>query len=214
MIPDARALPAGPVPVTAVVVDIGGVLEIIDPTPTFPRWERAWGLAPGDLLSRLDPVWRDGSLGALTETEVHARIGSILGVDAEQVDALMTDVWAQYLGRLNVPMRDFVQRLRPRYRTAIISNSFVGARQREQAAYGLADLVDVLIYSHEVGLAKPDPRVYRLACERLGVPPEQVVFVDDVPECVDGARAVGMRAVLFRGTRQAIAGVETLLAGA
>jgi HAD superfamily hydrolase (TIGR01549 family) len=90
--------------------------------------------------------------------------------------------------------------LRPRYRTGIISNSFAGAREREQEQYGFRDLTDVIIYSHEAGMSKPDPRIYRPAAERLGVRPEEMVYLDDVPEFVNGARQEGLQAVLFTGT--------------
>jgi arylsulfatase A-like enzyme len=77
--------------------------------------------------------------------------------------------------------------------------------------YGFADITDVIIYSHEVGLKKPDPRVYALTGERLGVAPREVVFLDDGPQAVQGARAAGWQAVLFQDTRQAIADVEACL---
>jgi beta-phosphoglucomutase-like phosphatase (HAD superfamily) len=61
-------------------------------------------------------------------------------------------------------------------------NSFVGAREREQALYGFKDMCDVIVYSHEVGWLKPDPRVYRVACERLGCAPDEAVLLDDVAD--------------------------------
>jgi beta-phosphoglucomutase-like phosphatase (HAD superfamily) len=70
--------------------------------------------------------------------------------------------------------------------TGILSNSFVGAREREQAVYGFEDLVDEIIYSHECGMAKPDPRIYALTCERFQVEPAQMAFLDDFEQCVDG----------------------------
>ncbi|MGS2613490.1 HAD-IA family hydrolase [Micromonospora sp. LZ34] len=66
----------------------------------------------------------------------------------------------------------------------------------------------MLVYSHEVGLSKPDPHIYLLACDRLGVPPEHALFLDDFPPAVDGARAVGMHAVLLGPNAQAIADIE------
>jgi epoxide hydrolase-like predicted phosphatase len=72
----------------------------------------------------------------------------------------------------------------------------------------------VIVYSHEVGVSKPDPRIYRLACERLAVAPEDTIFLDDVEENVEGASAVGIRAILFTDTRQAIADVEAVLSAA
>lgn len=94
-----------------------------------------------------------------------------------------------------------------------MSNSFVGAREREQAAYGFGDLVDEIVYSHEAGMNKPDPRICALACARLEVLPEQAVFLDDVEACVAGARAFGLHAIRYRDNAQAIAEIEKLLTG-
>jgi HAD superfamily hydrolase (TIGR01509 family) len=73
-------------------------------------------------------------------------------------------------------------------------------------------MADVVVYSYEVGNEKPDQRIYQLACERLGVDPREVVMVDDVEANVVAARDVGMRAVLFQTTAQAITDVEACLA--
>jgi putative hydrolase of the HAD superfamily len=96
-------------------------------------------------------------------------------------------------------------------RTAILSNSFVGAREKEHEAYGFTDLVDDIVYSHEVGLSKPDAAVYALTCDRLGVAPDEVVFVDDVAVNVAAARALGMAGVLFTDTASTIAAVRARL---
>ncbi len=132
-----------------------------------------------------------------------------LGLDAAVLAALMTDAWDAYLGTLNAGMAKFSAALRPRYRAAILSNSFVGAREREHSAYGFADMCDVVAYSREEGIGKPDPRFYAIACERLGVTPEEAV--DDTPACVDGALAVGMTAVRFVDSAQTIAELTRLL---
>ena len=76
------------------------------------------------------------------------------------------------------------RRLRPYYRTTILSNSFVGAREHEQALYGFEDAFDHVIYSHEEGLE---------------------------PENVAGAEAIGMHAVLFMTTDEAVAALEEVL---
>lgn len=101
--------------------------------------------------------------------------------------------------------------MRPRVRTALLSNSADGARREEQARYGLPDLVDVTVYSHEVGLAKPDPAVFLLTCARLGVAPAEAVLVDDQPANVAAAQEVGMAVVLHRSTATTIAAVDQLL---
>jgi HAD superfamily hydrolase (TIGR01509 family) len=60
-------------------------------------------------------------------------------------------------------------------------------------------------------MSKPDPRIYLLTCERLGVRPAETVFLDDAELAVDGARAVGMQALLFEDNAQAIAAIEARL---
>lgn len=123
----------------------------------------------------------------------------------------MDDAWSEYVGTLNQELADYFIRLRPRYRTGILSNSFVGAREREQALYRFGEMCEVIVYSHEEGCLKPDPRIYRAVCERLEVAPEAAVFLDDVQENVDGALAVGMKAIRFRDNAQAMTELGALL---
>lgn len=198
--------------IRAVVFDIGGVLERTPRTGWDDRWAARLGLELGELRERLRDVWSGGSLGTLSEAQVHQRTGEILGLDAAQVDAFMADLWAEYLGELNSELAAYFASLRPRFRTGILSNSFVGAREREQERYGFGDLCDVIVYSHEEGLEKPDPCFYALICERLGVEPNETIFLDDVAGHVAAARAHGMRAVLFTGTADTIATIEAILA--
>jgi epoxide hydrolase-like predicted phosphatase len=197
--------------VLAVVFDIGGVLEDTPPTGVVEKWEAALRLRPGELNERLGGVWRAGEVGAISEAEVSASVASLLQLDDAQAEAFMHDIWTEYLGTLNTELASYFGGLRPRYRTALLSNSFVGAREREQERYGFGDITDLIVYSHEAGMAKPDPRIYRLTSERLGVRPEQVVFLDDRPDFVDGALETGMRAILYEDNDQAFGDLEAAL---
>ena len=197
--------------IRAVVVDIGGVIEVTPSTGWIQRWEERLGLGAGEFELRTAEVWDAGVVGAISLEDVHRGLGERLGLEESDVDALMADAWAEYLGTLNAEFVEYFRGLRPRYLTAMLSNSFVGAREREQELFGLEDMTDLVVYSHEVGVAKPDPRIYVLTCERLDVRPEAAVFVDDTEEMVDAARSTGMRAILFRDTGQAIAEIRALL---
>jgi epoxide hydrolase-like predicted phosphatase len=199
--------------IRAVVFDIGGVLEITPDLGVMRRWEARLGLPAGGLEERMREAWVGGSIGAITEDEVHQAARERLGLDERQLAAFMADLWREYLGTPNTELIEYARRLRPRYRTGIVSNSFVGAREREQAAYGFGDLVDEIVYSHEAGMSKPDPRIYALACTGLDVRPHETVFVDDAEACVVGARDAGMRAIRYQDNAQAIAEIEKLLTG-
>jgi epoxide hydrolase-like predicted phosphatase len=115
------------------------------------------------------------------------------------------------MGNPNDELIAYFRGLRPRYRTAILTNSFVGAREQEEARYGFTSMTDVAIYSHEEGIRKPDPRIFALACERLSLSPAEIVFLDDLQPNVESARACGLQAVHFTSTSQTISDIETLL---
>jgi len=198
--------------IRAVVFDIGGVLEITPDLGLDRRWETRLGLPDGEILARMRDIWRGGSIGTITLDDVHEALGDRLGLDDQKVAQYMADLWREYLGTANTELIEYARRLRPRYRTGIVSNSFVGAREREQAAYGFEDLVEEIVYSHEAGFSKPDPRIYALICTRLDVPPAEMVFLDDAEACVAGARGVGIHAVRYQDNAQAIAEIEELLA--
>ncbi len=93
------------------------------------------------------------------------------------MDPFMRDFWDVYCGGPNTELIEYFKGLRPRYQTALLSNSFVGARREEEARFGFAAMTDLIVYSHEEGMSKPDPRIYERAWQRLGVPATR----DDLP---------------------------------
>jgi putative hydrolase of the HAD superfamily len=161
--------------IRAIVFDIGGVLEFAPRIGITEKWEGLLGLQADELDKRLYEVWKGGSIGAITEADVHRMIGEILSIDEAKVNAFMDDIWKEYLGTPNVELIDYFKKLHGHYITAIISNSFVGAREKEQAAYHFGDMTELIIYSHEVGIQKPDPRIFELACDRLNIKPEEMI---------------------------------------
>ncbi|UGT44279.1 HAD family phosphatase [Nocardia yamanashiensis] len=197
--------------VRAVIFDIGGVLEVNSEMTFIADWLDRLGLTFEDLGPELFEIWAKGERGTVTESQVREAIRSGLSVDDRIADAVMTDMWKQYLGVANFELIDYLAGLRPRFRTGLLSNSFVGAREHESAAYGFEDLVDDIVYSHEVGMAKPDPRIYLLACRRLGVDPGETVFVDDSEMAVTGAESVGITAILHESNTRTIALLDAAL---
>lgn len=200
----------------AVVFDIGGVLERVGPTDWLSIWADRLGRSLSDVEAAFDRVDPEGraATGELDEPALRRGCARELGLPADLVDAFMGDLWDWYCGTPDEELLRYLRELRLRVLTGILSNSVDGARREEERRYALPELVDVLVYSHEVGLAKPDPAVYRLTCDRLGVRPAEAVLVDDVAVNVDGARAVGMHAVLHEETARTITVLEQLLVGA
>jgi epoxide hydrolase-like predicted phosphatase len=194
-----------------VAFDVGGVLTQVGRFSDFEEtWQEPLGMTQaefGQALASVDPD-ELAFTGRLSETQFKAGLSTAFGLSAVQVHEFL----AQMCGELDAEFVAYVASLRPRYNTAILSNAIDGARREYQARYGFEQLVDVIIYSCEVGLAKPDPRVYRLLCDRLAVSPGEVVFLDDRPENVKGACELGIHALLHESTAQSIKAVDALLA--
>jgi putative hydrolase of the HAD superfamily len=212
--------------IRAIVFDIGGILEIVpeggDPTRRFPaliaQWEERLGLPPGELNARitamderLSAAGKDGAIGTCTEEEWLAELGAATGMNPAQVDAFMRDFWDVYMGEPNAELIAYFKGLRPRYQTALLSNSFVGARREEEARFGFATMTDLVVYSHEEGMSKPDRRIYERTWRGLGVQPHEMIFLDDAEPNIRAAREYGAHAILFHDNAQAIAEIEAYL---
>ncbi|GAA2055938.1 hypothetical protein GCM10009839_76080 [Catenulispora yoronensis] len=195
--------------IRAIILDIGGVLEH-NPSLGFDvKWEPEFGAGWPD---RVGAVIEAGVIGAITLEQVHQQAAAALGVSVDRFEAYMDDAWIEYVGSYNAEVAEYWSARRAEgYVTAIISNSFVGAREREEAAHRFSELTDILVYSHEVGLQKPDPAIYELCLERLGMRPEETVFVDDHEPNCEAARALGMAVVHFRDTEQALRELDEIL---
>jgi FMN phosphatase YigB (HAD superfamily) len=98
---------------------------------------------------------KDIGLGTCSEGEWWDEIRQATGMNAEQMSAFVRDSWDVYLGTPNEELMAFCRSLRPRYQTALLSNSSSGARRKEQERYHFNEMVDLIIYSHEEGIEKP-----------------------------------------------------------
>ncbi|MEV6508733.1 HAD family phosphatase [Streptomyces sp. NPDC051642] len=193
------------------ILDIGGVLELTPRTGWLARWDERLGLPPGTADERLTDVWEAGEIGTVTENEVREQVAARLGLGPVDTESFLADLWDEYLGTPNTDLIDYVAGLRPHCRLGILSNSFVGARELGSAAYGFDRLVDEIVYSHEIGVRKPDPRAFAVACARLQVRPGDCLFVDDFAPNIEAARAAGMRAHLFEDNAGTLARIAVHL---
>ena len=203
--------------IRAVIFDIGGVLERVADLDLElgAKWRDRLGLdqtAFSAALNAVDPDLR-AQTGELSEAEYRDWCAAELGLSAAQADEFMADMWDWYCGELDQDLMAFAASLRPGLRTAIISNSADGARREEIGRYAFDKLFDPIIYSHEVGLAKPDPAIFELTCARMGLAPAQTIFVDDVPGHVAAAGTVGMHAIVHVSTPETIGAVNALRGG-
>ena len=165
----------------------------------------SYGSADGSsLVARVE-------VGEITGEEFERELARVLSEGLESPVAAEELVERMLDGiELEPRMIDAVRRAREAgTATALLSNSW-SSRQYWVEGYEPTELFDAVIISGEVGLRKPDPRIYHLAAERLGLSPDVCVFVDDFRENVDAAAGVGMHALHHEDVELTLARLDTL----
>lgn len=201
-----RDVPPSP-DLRAVITDWGGVL-----TPPISQLVRAWATADeidwDAYVAAIGP-WLTAAYDADAEPNpVHAlERGECSAAEFEQLlaerlvridggpvraDGMLARMMSVGDGHI-VAMYDLIRGLRARgLRTALLSNSW------GDTAYPRADfpsLFDAVVISHEVGMRKPEPQIFRHAAQLLGIAPEQCVFIDDIAANITAAEAIGMTGI-------------------
>ncbi len=149
------------------------------------------------------------TIGQATAANVWQDIAARFELSAAEMRELEHDFSVN--DRIDVALISFVRSLRPRYKTALLSNAWPDARELFTHIYKLSDAFDEMVISAEEGVAKPDARIFQIATARLGIAPDETLFIDDWPPNVEGARAFGMQALVLISTEQALAELQQYL---
>ena len=212
-------------PVRAVIFDFGGVI-LTSPFDAFARYE-ADNALPSGFLRRLNATDPDTNAWARLErsevdlagfTELFEAEAEAAGhrVDGRAVLALLS-------GELRPQVVEALRRCHDRLKTALLTNNFVPSgpdgpdptgNDRSRPGGPMAEVLahfDVIVESSRVALRKPDPAIYHLVCDELGVEPEEAVFLDDLGVNLKPARAMGMTTIKVADPDDAIAELEAVV---
>ncbi|MEV7771986.1 HAD-IA family hydrolase [Kitasatospora sp. NPDC086791] len=211
--PSVTHSPTAERPFSALILDFVGVLTA-NAGPAHRTWCLAQGLDAEAWRHTLghDPeasrLYTELEAGRLGQAEWNQRVAPILGL-AEH-ENLMGRAWAGVR-----PADDMIALARSAAQAglsvALLSNSFGLDPYDPYEALGVWELFDVAVVSEREGIAKPDPAIYQLTLDRLGLPGEACVFVDDHPRNLPPAEALGITTVLADGTPGNAARIATLL---
>lgn len=139
--------------------------------------------------------------GLVDKQKLYPRLAAALGVSDDCGALLLSDFQRRYphFARPSIGALEMLAALRRHgLKTAIISNGHSDVQSAKIEITGLRAAVDLVVISEDVGLRKPDVRIFQLAAERLGVVPANSIFIGDNPEAdVRGAEAAGMRGVFY-----------------
>jgi putative hydrolase of the HAD superfamily len=185
--------------IRAVIFDFGGVI-LTSPFEAFARYERDRGLPEGFLRDLNARNHHDNAWAKLERSEVDVDgFATLFAAEAREAGYEVDgrEVLGLLVGDLRDEMVTALRRCHDRLSTALLTNNFVigdgsGATGRMAEVFSL---FDVVVESSRVGLRKPDPAIYRLVCDELGVGPDEAVFLDDLGVNLKPARAMGMTTI-------------------
>jgi len=200
--------------IKAVLFDIGGVLTT-GPFEGFARYEQDNGLPEG-LIRKINSTDPDANAWAQFERG-HVDVAGFAELFRAEARELGYDVDPHVIlsmlrGETRPEVIDAVRFCKARFKTAALTNNFVAEEARRDGVWSLFDaLFDVVIESSKVGVRKPDPRFYEMACEALEVRPADGVFLDDLGINLKPARAMGMHTIKVVTGHQAVADLYGVL---
>ncbi len=183
--------------IKALIFDFGRVISSQKPLSLFRSYENDLGLAPESLNKIMfgSPLWQEALLGRNTATEFWYSIGPELGLKShEEIDEFRRRYHSDE--SINNEVLNLIQQLHNHYKLAVLSNAPPGL-DRWLADWGIIELFDVIFCSGDEGLIKPDPAVYNLTLQRLGVLPQEAVFIDDTAGHVEAAQKLGIHGIIF-----------------
>jgi len=201
------------VKIRAVFFDLGGVLLRTEDRAPREQLAARLGMTYGQLSELIfnSETARLATLGKINAEAHWEQVRQTLGLEPAVFLEARQAFWDG--DRLDLHLIQYIRTLRASRKTAMLSNAWDDLRSYIENEWKFADAFDEMIISAEVGLAKPDPRIYQYAADQLGCQPQACVFVDDFIENVDGALSIGMQAIHFKNSSTALEELEGLLNG-
>jgi len=183
-----------------ILFDLGGVL-FTDGTASFmDTLSKRYEIPKEKIREVLDgEIGKDYREARITRDEFWKKVISSLGLkeDANTLEA-------EWIGSYSIieKTKEIIQKLRKNYKVYFLSGNVKEREQQLEEKYKYKQLFDGGIFSYEVGVNKPDPRIYKIALERVQAIGEEVVFIDDKESAIPPAKDLGITAILFKSPEQ------------
>jgi putative hydrolase of the HAD superfamily len=196
--------------IKAVFFDLGGVIVRTEFQAPREHLAERLGMEYEDLVKLVfdSPSSIRASHGEISDKEHWAEVTKRLRRPASETETIREDFFAGDI--VDREILDFLQTLRPHYFVGLISNAWPDLRDYI-ARQKFDDAFDQMIISGEVGVMKPEARIFRIALEQAGVSPDEAVFVDDFYENIEGCEKVGMKGIHFKDPESALKQLKSLL---
>lgn len=196
--------------IKTIFFDFGGVIQRTEYQAPRQLLAQRFNLEYDDIDNIVfnSPTAKQATVGEVPVEKHWEAVAKRLKVSKEDIAAVEREFFAGDV--IDHEIVEYLRSLRPRYRTGLISNAWSDMREY-LVRQKLDDAFDTLTISAEVGVAKPEAKIYLLALEQAQVKAEAAIFVDDVPANIEACEALGMKGILFRDPLKAMNELKKLL---
>jgi len=199
--------------IKAIVFDIGGVLLRTEDQSGRQMLEEKYHLPAGGanaLVFDSEPS-RLSSIGKAPQSAIWQNVAQQLDLTPEEQEYFRKAFWSG--DRLDQDLITFLKSCRPTYKTALLSNAWEGSREHFAHNYGFVEgeMVDHVLISAELGVAKPNYRIYDILRSTLGFEYAEIIFVDDFLQNIEAAKQLGINAIHFQTGTNVINQIKSIL---
>ena len=186
--------------ITTIISDLGGVVMTNDGVRNNTRILEYFRVSSEEASKAWEVLWPGYRTGKITEEQFWTEFLKLTG--AKEADIEQAKQIYRESPMPSKPMLTILERLKGHYKLAAFTDAGKEWLAFEVEKFRLDKYFEVIVSSSDAGLAKPDPRFYFVLMERLGVEPENCLFIDDKPANLVPARQLGMSTILFRGVAE------------
>jgi epoxide hydrolase-like predicted phosphatase len=196
--------------IKAIFFDLGGVILRTEFQAPRQHLAERLGMEYEDLVKLVfdSPSSIRASVGEISDKEHWAEVTRRLSRPLAETEEIRREFFAGDV--VDRELVEFLRSLRPRYFVGLISNSWPDLRDYI-ARRKFDDAFDHMVISGEVGVMKPEARIYQIALEQAGASPSEAVFVDDVYENIEGCEKVGIKGIHFKDPESTLKQLKALL---
>lgn len=197
--------------IKAIIWDMGGVLLRTEDRVPRDQLAKKYGVTAQALEREVfhGTSGIQATLGEITTDEHWLNVATRFNLDQKELKNFISEFWRG--DRLDQELVAYIRNLKQEYRSGLLSNAWSDTRKMLTHKHPCLDAFHEAVFSAEVGLMKPDAKIYQLILRKLGIAPEESIFIDDYPENIQGANVVGIHGILFQNSPQAISEINNFL---
>jgi putative hydrolase of the HAD superfamily len=197
--------------IQAFIWDLGGVLVRTEDYSSRQELADRFGLSRIELEELVfnSESGTKAQLGQISALQHWKEITRPFHLTPAEFIEFQEDFWGG--DHLDASLVNTIRSLRPRYKTALLSNAFSDLREMITHRWMIDDAFDKIVISSEVGVIKPEARIYNLTLEHLKLRPEQAVFIDDFPQNIQAARDLNLATIHFKSPEQTLKELEGII---